>query len=140
MHFYPFPYILSTTGKKYHCSTGINTPLQPGSVLTLDVLPNSYPRLHKSDLRCRNMSFVKRIRPDLNWTMICKQTYPYYIGMGKSSIAKCRACGYQYERDELRVRTQLVRKLGKCYFACEVNMCMRLKCIKETFYKSWVRW
>ncbi len=44
---------------------------------------------------------------------LCKLHYLYYVGRGISSVARCRSCGHQFAKHELRVRTTLLRKLHR---------------------------
>ncbi len=90
---------------------------------------------------------AKKICSDLPWSAVCQHAFPYYIAQGKSGRSLCRACGYHFQKEELRIRTTLLRKVSQnVIMPCEINLCAKLRCIKlqpsSNFvnqYKSWVR-
>ncbi len=93
-----------------------------------------------------SLAVVKRVRSDITWEMLLRDKFPYYVGSGKSSMAKCRGCGYKFTKEELRIQFEINRKLGQCVMpSCEVNVCMKWSCIQNAYrrrfrFKPLVRW
>jgi len=88
---------------------------------------------------------LQQIQQDLNWSILCHDSFPYFVGIGKSSTATCRSCGHQFNKEDLRVRTILLRKMASgSIVPSPINMCMKLPCISldtsskfSNHYKPW---
>ncbi len=66
-----------------------------------------------------------------------QSAYPYYVGRGVSSQARCRGCGYQFKKQDLRIRSTLLR--SKESPPGRINICLKLECIRKTLnrYRNW---
>ncbi len=132
--------VYSAQGKVYHGMNSLKSSHTIGSVVTLD--PSSYPHplimvIMQMLIVCRSgIGRVKLVRPDLNWSLMCRDEYPYYVGEGKSSLSRCRSCGYQFPKSELRIRTTLLRKMPTSIRPCQINLCMQMSCIMNSS-KTW---
>jgi len=113
---------MDAQGKYYHAQTPTNEEVKPGeTVVTIEVTSPQVQGSTKANL--------VRTRPDLSWPVLCQETYPYYVDKGLSSKATCRACGYQFTKIELRIRTTLLRKMPSSIRPFPINMCMNLQCV-----------
>jgi len=118
----PFLKCMDAQGKFYHCLTSTTEPVTLGqTVVTLEI--NSHPAQGSTK------ASLVRSRPDLTWSVMCQESYPYYVDKGLSSKATCRACGYQFTKVELRIRTTLLRKMPSSIRPFPINMCMNLQCV-----------
>ncbi len=71
----------------------------------------------------------------LTWSTLCK-SFPYYVGVGVSSRATCRSCGYQFNKAEIRIRTTLLCKKPNTIRPCQINLCLNLQCLRlQSFMK-----
>lgn len=129
-----------------------NNSIAPGTVVTLQVISQcqKYLSIHTYFATYHFwysnsiLSYLKKIHSDITWSSLCSDAFPYYIAPGVSSIANCRTCGFKFTKDELRIRTTLLRKMQSSIRPCQINFC--LSCVKkrlitkkiETYYKDWV--
>ncbi len=133
----------SAHGRMYHCMTPTkNLVSAKQTIVTLQ----AHERSHRA--RGSTQASLVKIRSDMNWTSLLRRTYPYYVGSGLSSRATCRSCGYQFAKEETRVRTTLLRKMSAVIRPCEINLCINLQCInlrsfmktdRNNPYLPWVR-
>ncbi len=113
-------------GNEYYIPVSCKDPMIPfQSIVTIENASHT-----------GSIAIVKRIRTDLTWDMVLQEAFSYYVGTGKSSVASCRSCGYQFSKAELRVRFDVNRLQQGCVMpACEVNVCMNSSCITNPYHK-----
>jgi len=113
---------MDAQGKLYHCPTPTKENVTVGStVVTLEIGAAAVEGSTKATM--------VKVRADLSWPIMVQENYPYYVDKGLSSKATCRACGYQFTKVELRIRTTLLRKMPSSIRPFPINMCMNLQCI-----------
>ncbi len=123
--------IFSLQGTIYHC----NSPAVSTATLSIGkYLCNPSLSVYSST---NGLATVKKIRSDIS--SLVKRSVPYFVATGASSRSSCRACGYTFKKEELRVKTLLIRSLNNV--PCMINMCMNMRCIRggSARYASWVR-
>jgi len=124
---------IDTKGTTFHCLNSIkNQHFKAGtSIATIQIAS-----IHKN-FDGSMMAFMKEIRNDITWSDLYTKMYPYFIGFGKSSIARCRTCDYQFRKDELRVKTTILRKMHGSFMPSPINQCVKEECLKSLPYESW---
>jgi hypothetical protein len=72
---------------------------------------------------------IDRIGSEMPWSKICKETIGFYVGRGKSSKATCRGCRRTFDKDEVRVKTELLVASPDTRLA-EISFCFSEECIQ----------
>lgn len=88
------------------------------------------------------LASVTEIREDLSISVLMKDQFPYFVNVGVSAKSYCRGCGYKFKKEELRLRTALLRKYHTSIRACNINICLKSSCINRVVnrkYEAWVR-
>jgi hypothetical protein len=103
-------------GKKFEInSIGVN--LKPGMVVQLGIEAGKAKTL--------------QIRPDLSWTDVLKDQYPYFVGLGRTSLSTCRGCLKRIPSDEPRIKTLCRYTTKDQIVPAYISFCLETACLQK---------
>ncbi len=129
--------VFSSSGQKYHISSRPTASIIPQStVVTIHTIVPLYPlfvllNLHRCSQDSVVASLLKVHDDGKTWSVVLKEEFPYFVERGKSSTAKCRSCGNDLQKDDLRIKTPLLRMIDNSITACHISVCVKEPCISK---------
>ncbi len=119
--------LISVDGNQYHSMTATKRLIPDVTVVIVTAA-------HRPGSHNFVPAFIKKAHSERTWKDLLLEKYPYHVGHGMSSVATCRSCAKKFSKDELRIRFEINRKVGRSIMPpCMVNVCMKFACVQNAF-------